>query len=204
MARALGKPQIFFKVFQVVAFILTWTWRRGRVSQVNNGQEVVTHLSKKNNIHATYIYGVSNTWSSKHLAPRHGGLQPVLNSVWNVCQTWSYKLRTSPQNPNMSGCESIWLVNVIFLFSQFMETKNVDKIEKKKNSLDLSAPYYLQWSWLGAIGAQREMATPLSCLWLWHHNTQSSYVWESSLNSISIILRLENKSKFLIKKKIRP
>ena len=32
----------------------------------------------------------------------------------------------------MSGCESIWVVNEIYLFSQFMETKNVDKIEKKK------------------------------------------------------------------------
>ena len=44
---------------------------------------------------------ILHIWSFKHLVPRHGGLQPVWNSVLNMWQTQSYKLGTSPQNPSM-------------------------------------------------------------------------------------------------------
>ena len=41
-----------------------------------------------------------------------------------------------------------------------MEKKKWKKIEKK--SLDLSATYYLQCSWLGAIGVQKEVVKQLN------------------------------------------
>ena len=76
--------------------------------------------------------------------------------------------------------------------------------KNRKNSLNLSAPYHLQPSWLGAIGVQKEVAILMSLTFV---IVIQSYVpvWESSHNSISIVLRLKNKNlKFLIKIKLNP